>query len=153
MAFNLTSTAFEYGARIPAKHTCQGEDVPPALSWDEVPKGTVSFALILEDPDAPGGTFLHWIIYDIPAQSRELKSVVPVEKHLKNGAIQGKNDFGKTGYGGPCPPKGKEHRYFFRLYALKKKLPPESINSMEDFYKAINGLILGEAEYMGRFKI
>jgi Raf kinase inhibitor-like YbhB/YbcL family protein len=152
MAFNLTSTAFEYGEKIPVKHTCKGEDVPPPLKWDEVPKGTVSFALILEDPDAPGGVFLHWIVYDLPADCRELDGVIPVEKHLKNGAIQGKNDFGKTGYGGPCPPKGETHRYFFRLFALKKKLPPESINRRENFYKAIKNITLGKAEYMGTFK-
>lgn len=153
MAFNLTSTAFENGAKIPVKHSCKGEDVPPPLKWDEVPKGTVSFALILEDPDAPGGVFLHWIVYDLPADCRELDGVVPVEKHLKNGAIQGKNDFGKTGYGGPCPPKGETHRYFFRLFALKKKLPPESINRRENFYNAIKNITLGKAEYLGTFKV
>lgn len=153
MAFNLTITAFEHGATIPAKHSCKGDDVPPNLQWDEVPKGTASLALVLEDPDAPGGTFLHWLIYNIPPDSNELNGVSPVEKHLRNGAHQAKNDFGKTGYGGPCPPKGEEHRYFFRLFALKKKLPPESINKVEDFYKAINGITLEKAEYMGKFKM
>jgi Raf kinase inhibitor-like YbhB/YbcL family protein len=153
MAFNLTSKAFEYGASIPAKHTCKGEDVPPSLSWDEAPKGTVTFSLVLEDPDAPGGTFLHWLIYNIPANSTGLDGISPVEKHLRNGAIQAKNDFGKTGYSGPCPPRGEEHRYFFRLYALKKKLPPESINTVEDFYNAINEITTGMAEYMGKFRI
>lgn len=117
MAFNLTSKAFEYGASIPVKHTCKGEDVPPPLIWDEAPKGTVSFALVLEDPDAPGGTFLHWLIYNLPADINELDGVSPVEKNLRNGALQAKNDFGRTGYGGPCPPSGEEHRYFFRLFA------------------------------------
>ncbi|MFW6371010.1 MAG: YbhB/YbcL family Raf kinase inhibitor-like protein [Bacteroidota bacterium] len=153
MAFNLTSTAFENGASIPDKHSCKGEDVPPPLRWDEAPKGTVSFALVLEDPDAPGGTFLHWLIYNIPSDINHLNDVSPVEKHLKNGAQQAKNDFGKTGYGGPCPPKGEEHRYFFRLFALKKKLPPESINKVEDFYRAINGITLEKTEYMGKFRI
>lgn len=153
MAFNLTSKAFEYGATIPDKHTCKGEDVPPALSWDEAPKGTVVFALVLEDPDARGGTFLHWLIYNLPAGMDELDGVIPVEKHLKNGALQAKNDFRKVGYNGPCPPKGEEHRYFFRLFALKKKLPPESVNRIEDFYKAIDGIVLDKAEYMGKFRI
>lgn len=153
MAFNLTSKAFEYGATIPEKHTCKGEDTPPPLRWDEAPKGTVSFALVLEDPDAPGGTFLHWLIYNLPPDTDELEGVTPVEKHLKNGAYQAKNDFRKIGYNGPCPPKGEEHRYFFRLYALKKKLPPESINRMEDFHKAISGITLDKAEYMGKFRI
>lgn len=153
MAFNLTSKAFEYGASIPVKHTCKGEDVPPPLIWDEAPKGTVSFALVLEDPDAPGGTFLHWLIYNLPADINELDGVSPVEKNLRNGALQAKNDFGRTGYGGPCPPSGEEHRYFFRLFALKKKLPPESVNKIEDFYKAIKELTLDKAEYMGKFRI
>ena len=153
MAFNLISTAFEYGASIPEKHSCKGEDIPPPLSWDDVPKGTVTFALIMEDPDAPGGTFLHWLIYNLPASLTRLEGVSPVEKHLKNGAFHAKNDFGKTGYGGPCPPKGEEHRYFFRLYALKKKLPPEAIHKAEDFYKAIRDITIEKAEYMGKFRI
>ena len=152
MGFNLTSTAFEQGASIPTKHSCKGDDTSPPLRWDEVPGGTASFALILEDPDAPNGTFCHWIIYNLPADCRELEAIIPIQKNLDNGAIQGQNDFGKIGYGGPCPPQGEEHRYFFRLFALKKKLPPESANRNEDFYKAVNGLMLGKAEYMGRFK-
>jgi len=153
MAFNLTSKAFEYGASIPEKYTCKGEDIPPPLRWDEAPKGTVSFALILEDPDAPGGTFLHWLIYNLPADISELDGVSPIEKHLKNGVLQAKNDFGRTGYGGPCPPKGEVHRYYFRLFALKKKLPPESVKKIEDFYGVIKDLTLDKAEYMGKFKM
>lgn len=152
MAFNITTTAFEYGASIPVKHTCKGDDLSPPLSWDEVPKGTTSLALIMEDPDAPGGTYTHWIVYNLPPESTGLEAITPIQKHLKNGATQGKNDFGKTGYGGPCPPKGEEHRYFFRLFALKKKLPPESANKAKDFYNSINGLIIEKAEYMGKFK-
>lgn len=153
MAFNITTTAFEYGATFPEKHTCKGDDLSPPLRWDEVPKGTTSLALILEDPDAPGGTFTHWIVYNLPPDSDGLEEIIPIRKNLKNGAIQGKNDFGKLGYGGPCPPKGEEHRYFFRLFALKKKLPPESANKAKNFYEAINGLIIEKAEYMGKFKI
>lgn len=152
MAFNVTSRAFEYGATIPKKHSCKGDDVSPPLMWDEVPKETTSLAMIMEDPDAPGGTFTHWIVYNLPPDSNGLEGNIPQQKHLKNGAIQGKNDFGKTGYGGPCPPKGEEHRYYFRLFALKKKLPPESANKAKNFYEAINGLILEKAEYMGKFK-
>jgi Raf kinase inhibitor-like YbhB/YbcL family protein len=151
MAFHLTSTAFEAGSSIPEKHSCKGTDVPPPLRWDEAPKGTVTFALILEDPDAPGGTFMHWLIYNLPHGINNLNGVAPAEKNLKNGAFQAKNDFGRTGYAGPCPPKGEEHRYYFRLFALKKKLPPE-IHRAEDFYKAINGNILETAEYEGKFK-
>lgn len=152
MAFNITTTAFEYGAKIPVKHACTGDDLSPPLSWDEVPNGTVTLALIMEDPDAPGGTFTHWIVYNLPPDSKGLEAIIPIQKHMKNGAIQGKNDFGKTGYGGPCPPKGEEHRYFFRLFALKKKLSPESANKGEDFYNAIKGLVIEKAEYMGKFR-
>ncbi len=152
MAFNITSTAFEYGANIPVKHACTGDDLSPPLRWDEVPKGTASLALIVEDPDAPNGTYTHWVVYNLPPDSNTLEATIPIQKNLQNGAIQGKNDFGKTGYGGPCPPKGEEHRYFFRLYALKKKLAPESANTADDFHIAIKGLVLEEAEYMGKFK-
>ncbi len=152
MAFNVTSRAFEEGASIPLKHSCKGDDVSPPLMWDEIPKETTSLALIMEDPDAPGGTFTHWIIYNLPPDSGGLEAGIPQQKHLKNGATQGKNDFDKTGYGGPCPPKGEEHRYYFRLFALKKKLPPESANKAKNFFEAINGLIIEKAEYMGKFK-
>ncbi len=152
MAFNMTTTSFEHGAPVPVKHACDGDDVSPPLRWDEAPKETVTFALIMEDPDAPGGTFTHWIVYNLPSDCRELEEIIPIEKHLGNGATQGKNDFGKLGYGGPCPPKGTEHHYYFRLFALKKKLPPESANTAADFYNAINGLIIDKAEYMGTYR-
>ncbi len=151
MAFNISSTAFEYGVKIPEKHTCEGDDTSPRLLWDGEPKGTVSFALIMEDPDAPGGTFTHWIMYNIPADCHQLENIIPIQKKLKDGSIQGKNDFGKIGYRGPCPPKGEEHHYYFRIYALKKKLPPESIRNGEEFHAALNGLMLDQAEYMGTY--
>ncbi|HYW96318.1 MAG TPA: YbhB/YbcL family Raf kinase inhibitor-like protein [Bacteroidales bacterium] len=152
MAFNLTSRSFEYGTGIPAIFTCDGDNISPALRWDEAPKNTVTFALILEDPDAPGGTYTHWILYNIPAGETELETIVPVAKKLDNGAIHGKNDFGKYGYGGPCPPKGETHRYFFRIFALKKKLAPESAGNHDDFYEAIKNNVLEKAEYMGTYK-
>jgi Raf kinase inhibitor-like YbhB/YbcL family protein len=151
MAFNLSSTAFEYGEKIPAIHTCDGDDVSPLLRWDGEPKGTVSFALIMEDPDAPDGVFTHWIVYNLPADCHSLDKVMSVKKHLDNKAIQGKNDFGKTGYRGPCPPKGEDHRYFFRIFALKKKIPPESVNNGAAFHNAIRGIVLDTAEYMGKY--
>ncbi len=153
MEFNISSPAFEYGVKIPSVHSCEGDDVSPPLHWDGEPKETVTFALIMEDPDAPGGTFTHWIIYNLPASCHRLDKIIPIEKNLINGGIQAKNDFGKIGYGGPCPPKGEEHRYFFRIFALKKKLPPESIHDGESFYKAINGLVLDKAEYMGKYRM
>lgn len=151
MAFNISTPAYENGANIPVEHTCEGDDISPPVRWDGEPKGTAYFALIMEDPDAPGGTFTHWIVYNLPPDCHELEKIIPVERHLENNAIQGKNDFGNIGFNGPCPPKGEEHRYFFRIFALKKKLPPESIDSGEQFYQAMNGLILDKAEYMGKY--
>lgn len=151
MAFEISSTAFEYGEKIPVVHTCNGDDISPLLRWEGEPKGTVTFALIMEDPDAPGGTFTHWIVYNLPANCHELEKTIPISKTLDNKALQGKNDFGKTGYRGPCPPKGEQHRYFFRIYALKKKLPPESANNGASFHQALQGNVLDEAEYMGRY--
>jgi Raf kinase inhibitor-like YbhB/YbcL family protein len=151
MSFTIASKAFEHGAGIPKTHTCEGDDLSPPFWWDGAPAGTVSFALIMEDPDAPNGTFTHWIIYNLPAGSNELEKIIPIQKKLDNGAIQAKNDFGKVGYGGPCPPKGEEHRYFFRIFALKKKLPPESIHGRAEFYEKLKDAVLAEAEYMGRY--
>jgi Raf kinase inhibitor-like YbhB/YbcL family protein len=122
------------------------------LRWEGEPKDTASFALIMGDPDAPSGTFTHWIIFNLPPDCHELEKIIPIQKHLDNGGIQGKNDFGKIGYSGPCPPKGEEHNYYFRLFALKKKLPPESINSGDDLNRSLNGLVLDRAEYRGIYR-
>lgn len=152
MAFNISTTAFEYGARIPVVHTCDGDDVSPPLTWEGEPKDTVTFALIVEDPDAPNGTFTHWIVYNIPSDVHHFDKVEKIrQKSLDNGGVHARNDFGKNGYGGPCPPKGEEHRYFFRIFALRKKLPPESITDGPGFHKAIKDLIVDQAEYMGRY--
>lgn len=151
MPLTISSKAFEYGASIPIVHTCDGDDLSPPLWWEGAPGGTVTFALIMEDPDAPNDTFTHWIVYNLPADCNELEKIIPIRKKLDNGAIQAKNDFGKIGYGGPCPPKGEEHRYFFRIFALKKKLPPESIHDRKEFHERLKGLILDEAEHMGRY--
>ena len=151
MAMNISSTAFEKGYLIPKVHTCDGDDLSPAIWWENAPKATVSFALIMEDPDAPNGTFTHWIVYNLPHNCYELEKIIPIKNTLDNGAIQAKNDFGKIGYGGPCPPDGEEHRYFFKLYALDRKLDPNSINNGSDFYRTIKGSVLEEAEYMGRY--
>jgi Raf kinase inhibitor-like YbhB/YbcL family protein len=151
MAFKIASKAFEYGYAIPDVHTCGGDNLSPPLWWEGEPRDTVTYALILEDVDAPDGAFTHWIIYNIPADVHELEKIIPIQKNLDSGAIQGKNDFGKIGYLGPCPPGGEEHTYFFRLYALRKKLAPESITYGVDFYRAIEGLVLDKAEYMGKY--
>lgn len=152
MAFNISSTAFESGKSISAKNTCDGDDISPQLYWDEVPKDAVTLALIMEDPDAPGGTFTHWILYNIPPNTKGLDANISQQKTLKDSSIQGENDFNRYGYGGPCPPKGEEHRYFFRLFALNKKLMPGSANGREEFYQAIKGNTIAEAEYMGLYK-
>lgn len=152
MAFNISTTAFEYGARIPIVHTCDGDDVSPPLTWEGEPKDTVTFALIVEDPDAPNGTFTHWIVYNIPSDVHHFDRVEKIrQKSLDNGGIHARNDFGKNGYGGPCPPKGEEHRYFFRIFALRKKLSPESIQDGPGFHQTIKDLILDQAEYMGKY--
>lgn len=152
MPFNLTTTAFEYGKTIPSVHTCDGDDVSPPLKWENEPKGTVSFALIMEDPDAPRGTFTHWIVYNLPPDCHELEKIIPIQKNLANGAIQGKNDFGKIGYRGPCPPVGNEHQFWFRIFALKRKLPPESANRGTQFYQALKGLVIDRAVYLGTYR-
>jgi hypothetical protein len=126
MAFELTSTAFESEETIPDRYTCEGADVSPVLEWSDAPEGTQAFALICEDPDAPGGTFTHWLLYNIPADRDGLPEGVDTDATLSWGAAQGRNDFGNVGYGGPCPPMGSTHRYYFRLYALDEALdlPP-----------------------------
>ncbi len=110
MAFSLSSQSFQNGSDIPKKFTCDGEDVSPELSWTDPPAGTNSFAFIADDPDAPAGTWTHWVLYDLPAETRDLPEGVPKEAQLANGARQGRNDFKKIGYNGPCPPPGKPHR-------------------------------------------
>lgn len=120
--FTLTSAAFRDGERIPDKYTCVGEDVSPPLKWEGVPEGTQTFALIVEDPDAPGGTFVHWVLFNLPGDVTALPEGVEPLERLPNGAIHGVNDFQRLGYRGPCPPPGKPHRYIFRLLALDREL-------------------------------
>jgi Raf kinase inhibitor-like YbhB/YbcL family protein len=110
MPFQIATTAFSAGETIPKKFTCDGPDVSPQLSWKEAPAGTQSFALIMDDPDAPVGTWVHWVLYNVPANITELQEGVEKQEQLASGALQGRNDFHKTGYGGPCPPPGKPHR-------------------------------------------
>jgi Raf kinase inhibitor-like YbhB/YbcL family protein len=151
-AFELQSTAFSPGGEIPVKHTCDGLDVSPALRWTGPPAGTREFALIGDDPDAPGGTWVHWVLYGIPPAVRELPEAVPARDTVAGIGRQGANDFKRVGYGGPCPPRGPAHRYFFRLYALdvETTLPPRKVKA--DLLKAIEGHVLGQAELMGRYQ-
>lgn len=122
MALSISSPVFQEGEGIPAKYSCEGQDISLPLAWGEPPAGTNSFALIVDDPDAPGRVFTHWVLFNLPADSRELPEAVPTQPQLSSGALQGKNDFGKTGYGGPCPPPGRPHRYQFTLYAAGSTL-------------------------------
>jgi Raf kinase inhibitor-like YbhB/YbcL family protein len=124
----------------------------PALSWNTPPEATQSFALILDDPDAPGGTWVHWVLYDLPATERELPTSVPPEGKLPSGARQGRNDFGRTGYGGPCPPPGPGHRYYFRLYALDNKLGLRPGSTRAQVDRSMRGHILAHAELMGGYR-
>ena len=152
MSFTITTTAFQPGGDIPRKYTCEGPDVSPALSWSDPPAGTQSFALISDDPDAPVGTWVHWVAYDLPASARQLPEGVPKTDTISAGGVQGLNDFGKTGYGGPCPPPGKPHRYYFKHYALGSKptLKPGAPKKAGE--QAMQGHILAQAEVMGRFQ-
>jgi len=147
----LESSAFKANGFIPGKYTCDGEDISPPLSWDEPPSGTQSLALIVDDPDAPGGIFVHWVLYDIPGTVRQLTAEIAAVSTLPNGGIQGKNDFGKFGYGGPCPPSGT-HRYFFKLYALDKKLGLEPGATKAQIVAAMDGHILAIAQLIGRYQ-
>src|SRR6266403_2623490 len=147
MAFTLTSTAFTDGAAIPVKHTCDGVDVSPPLAWSGAPAGTRSFALIADDPDAPAGSWVHWVVYNLPAAVSELpENVAKVEALDLGGARQGRNDFRRPGYGGPCPPPGPAHRYFFKLYALDVATGLKARGSKADVLRAIEGHVLGTAE-------
>jgi Raf kinase inhibitor-like YbhB/YbcL family protein len=151
MSFQLATAVFSAGGAIPRKFTCDGPDVSPKLAWSDPPGKTQSFALIMDDPDAPAGTWVHWVIYDLPANTRELAEGVAKQEQLSNGARQGRNDFGKIGYGGPCPPPGKPHRYFFKLCALDAKLDLKAGATKADVERAMKGHILTQAELIGRY--
>jgi Raf kinase inhibitor-like YbhB/YbcL family protein len=151
MSLQLTTSAFPSQGTIPKKFTCDGPDVSPPLGWSGAPPGTQSFALIVDDPDAPVGTWVHWVVYDLPANTKELPEGAPKQEQLSNGARQGRNDFRKIGYGGPCPPPGKPHRYFFKLYALDKKLDLKAGASKAEAESAMKGHILAQAELIGRY--
>jgi Raf kinase inhibitor-like YbhB/YbcL family protein len=152
MAFILESKAFKHGEDIPRKYTCEGDDVSPALFWSEPPVGTASLALIADDPDAPVGTWVHWVFYDMESHLRELPEGAAKAEEIQGVGKQGLNDFRRVGYGGPCPPPGKPHRYFFKLYALDAKLALRPRASKQDVEKAMKGHILALAELMGHYK-
>src|SRR6266404_5703814 len=151
MAFLLTSTAFKDGATIPGKHTCDGVDVSPPLAWSGTPAGTRSVALIADDPDAPSGTWVHWVLYNLPAENIGMVENLPATESLNAGGFQGKNDFEKIGYGGPCPPSGT-HRYFFKIYALDIDLPLKAGATKAEGEKAMQGHIIAQGQLMGTYR-
>jgi Raf kinase inhibitor-like YbhB/YbcL family protein len=151
-AFTLSSPAFEHERAIPAAHGCDDANVSPPLVWSEVPDGTKSFALVVDDPDAPAGTFVHWVLYEIAAETRELPRAVPAAiERPGSGMKQGRNDFRDIGYGGPCPPPGAAHRYVFRLYALDDVLGLAPGAAKGDLLAAMRGHVLAEATLVGTF--
>jgi Raf kinase inhibitor-like YbhB/YbcL family protein len=150
MAMNLTSSAFAQGQPIPAQYSCDGKGVSVPLAWTDVPAAAKSLALIMDDPDAPSGTFVHWVIYNIPASSGSLAENISGAANLADGSLQGKNSAARTGYTGPCPPGGT-HRYFFKLYALDTMLSLASGAGKNDLLKAMQGHILAQGELMGTF--
>jgi Raf kinase inhibitor-like YbhB/YbcL family protein len=151
MALQLTSQAFHDGQPIPKKYTCAGQDVSPELAWSGAPSETKALALIVDDPDAPAGVWVHWVLYDLPSDARELPEGMPKDRELRNGARQGKNDFGKIGYGGPCPPGGPAHRYFFKLYALREKTGLSAGATKADLERAMKAKIIEHATLTGKF--
>ena len=151
MSFTISSPSFTNGGNIAQKFTCDGADLSPVLTWSDPPNGTKSFAVIVDDPDAPVGNWNHWAMWNVPASSRGVAEGLRKDAELSDGSRQGQNDFRKTGYNGPCPPAGKPHRYYFRLYALDTKLDLKPGATKKDVEAAMKGHILAQAEWMGRY--
>ncbi len=151
MAIIITSTAFREGEPIPSKYTCDGINVSPPLNWGDPPENAESFALIGDDPDAPMGTWVHWVVYNIPVDVREFPENVPSSPTLSSGAVHGINDFRSTGYGGPCPPSGT-HRYFFKIYALDTMLKLGPGATKKQLIDAMRDHVLTEGQLMGTYK-
>lgn len=151
MALELSSSAIAAGSTIPTVYTCDGENVSPPLSWRGASPETKSFALIVDDPDAPSGLFTHWVVYNIPSSVHELPVDMPVDSDLPQGGIQGRNSFGHQGYDGPCPPPGPEHHYYFRLFALDRELdlPPSATRNV--LINAMRNHIIASAELITRY--
>jgi Raf kinase inhibitor-like YbhB/YbcL family protein len=145
MTIQITSTAFNEGGKIPRLYTCDDQNVSPPLTWSSVPTNTVSLALIMDDPDAPSGTWVHWVLYNLPPDTTSLG------QGKNGGGTEGKNDFNRIGYGGPCPPRGSNHRYYVKLYALDSKLDLKPGASKAQLENAMKGLILAQGQLMGRY--
>ena len=152
MSIQITSAAFAGGEPIPAKYTCDGNDVSPPLHWTNAPANTKSFALIADDPDAPVGTWVHWVLCDLPGDNNSLPEDVAKTQNITGNAKQGVNDFRRSGYGGPCPPPGKPHRYFFKIYALDTMLDLKPGLTKKDLLKAMEGHVLAQGQLMGTYQ-
>jgi Raf kinase inhibitor-like YbhB/YbcL family protein len=150
-AIKLTSFAFAESQPIPPQYTCSGINISPPLEWMGIPKSAKTLAIIADDPDAPGGTWVHWVIYNLPADTIGMVENLPATEDLKGGGLQGKNDFEKIGYGGPCPPSGT-HRYFFKLYALDNELPLKAGATKAEVEKAMDGHIQAQTQLMGTYR-
>lgn len=150
MEIEIKSKGFEEGEMIPERYTCDGLNVSPPLEWYSIPDGTKSLALICDDPDAPMGVWVHWVLFNIPANINGLPEKIPSQKRLDNGAKQGITDFGRIGYGGPCPPGGT-HRYYFKLYALDTTINLEAGISKKELLKAMEGHIVAKGQLMGKY--
>lgn len=148
---SITSEAFRNGDAIPAEYTCDGRGISPPLSWSGIPAGTKSIVLVMDDPDAPRGTFVHWVLFNIPAETKKLPGGVPESKTLPNGSRHGITDSGRTGYSVPCPPPGKPHRYYFKVYALDTKLDLPAGATRANVERAMEGHILAKGELMGKY--
>jgi Raf kinase inhibitor-like YbhB/YbcL family protein len=152
MNMHITSIAFVESRPIPDKYTCAGPNVSPPLQWANAPAGVKSFALVVDDPDAPAGTWVHWVLYNLPPAMMSLAENLPSSPELPDGSKQGVNDFGQPGYGGPCPPPGKPHRYFFKIYALDMVLNLKSGATKRQVLNAMEGHILAQGQLMGTYQ-
>jgi Raf kinase inhibitor-like YbhB/YbcL family protein len=152
MKLDVTSSAFREGDSIPPRYTCDGENVSPPLAWSGVPETTVTLAVIADDPDAPHGTWVHWVLYSIEPTLRDLAEGVPARESVLEGALQGRNDFKEIGYGGPCPPGGQRHRYFFRVYALDARLDLGAGATKAELLEAMAGHVVAEGTLMGTYR-
>jgi Raf kinase inhibitor-like YbhB/YbcL family protein len=151
MEFKLTSTSFKEGQPIPRQHTCDGVNVSPPLEWSGAPEAAKTLAIICDDPDAPSGTWVHWVLYNLPGDKIGLVENVPTTEKVPGDGLQGTNDFKKIGYGGPCPPSGT-HRYFFKLYALDAELSLKAGATKAEVLKAMEGHIIGQTQLMGTYR-
>ena len=151
MAIKVISTAFQEGGMIPKQYTCDDQNISPPLEWDSVPANAKTLALIADDPDAPGKTWVHWVVFDMPATTKSLPENVPAQETIAGGGKQGTTDFRRIGYGGPCPPGGT-HRYYFKVYALDKELGLDNKTTKDQLLKAMEGHTLAQGQLMGKYK-